>query len=159
MFCYHKLPYQRNWSQWCSGGCQLLVFCHLLVSTPLQRSVKLINHYTLIHWTRVCQEYFQVECGLKCMVTAGCLTLRYKDGVCALGGFHAFNDGPESEMCFLNHILFYGGLVSNVYFHYFINSNGPKFRIRGYAIWRCYHPSACLGARIWGQLWILSQLE
>ena len=45
------------------------------------------------------------------MDTAGCLTLRYKDGVCHMGGFHAFNDGPESEMCFLNHISFYGGLV------------------------------------------------
>ena len=57
-------------------------------------------------------KYFQIECGLKCMDTAGSLTLRYKDGVCALGGFHAFNDGPESEVCFLNSILYYGGAVS-----------------------------------------------
>ena len=46
------------------------------------------------------------------MDTAGCLTLRYKDGVCGLGEFHAFNDSPESEMCFLNSILYYGGLDS-----------------------------------------------
>ena len=46
------------------------------------------------------------------MDTAGCLTLRFKDGVCDLGGFHAFNDGPESEVCYLNSILFYGGSVS-----------------------------------------------
>ena len=46
------------------------------------------------------------------MDTAGCLTLRYKDGVCDLGEFHAFNDSPESEMCFLNSILYYGGLDS-----------------------------------------------
>ena len=49
------------------------------------------------------------------MDTAGCLTLRYKDGVCDLGGFYAFNDGPDSEMCFLNYISFYGGSVSNIF--------------------------------------------
>ena len=82
------------------------------------------------------------------MVTAGCLTLRYKEGVCHMGGYHAFNDGPESEMCFLNHISFYGGSVSNVYFHYFTNSNGHTFRIHSCNIRWCHHPSACLGARI-----------
>ena len=53
------------------------------------------------------------------MDTAGCLTLRYKDGVCDLGGFNASNDGPDSEMCFLNYISFYGGSVPNIYFYLF----------------------------------------
>ncbi len=35
----------------------------------------------------------------------GCFTLRYKDGVCDLGGFHASHDGPEeSEMILFNNL-------------------------------------------------------
>ena len=79
-------------------------------------------------------KYFQIECGLKCMDTAVCLTLRFKDGVCALGGFHAFNDGPESEVCFLNSILFYGGSVSIFFFWFILILNGLKFRIHGCTI-------------------------
>ena len=44
----------------------------------------------------------QIECGLKCLDTDGCLTLRYKDGVCDLGGFHVIRDGSDSEMCYFN---------------------------------------------------------
>ena len=52
----------------------------------------------------------QIECGVKCMNTEGCLTLRYQDSVCELGGFHASRDGSESDIsqCFLNEGLVYG---------------------------------------------------
>ena len=54
----------------------------------------------------------------------GCFTLRYKDGVCDLGGFHASHDGPEeSEMCFFNNL----GSASNNFIRSFLSSSrvGP----------------------------------
>ena len=42
---------------------------------------------------------------MKCMNTEGCLTLKYKDSVCYLGGFHVSRDGTSEsdiETCFMN---------------------------------------------------------
>ena len=50
------------------------------------------------------------------MNTDGCLTLRYQDSVCDLGGFHASRDGSESEdisQCFLNEGMNCQALVPN----------------------------------------------
>ena len=50
------------------------------------------------------------------------VTLRYKDGVCDLGGFHASHDGPEeSEMIFFNNL----GSVSNNFFYFSSPSSSP----------------------------------
>ena len=51
---------------------------------------------------KILTQFMQIECGLKCLDTDGCLTLRYKDGVCDLGGFHVVRDGSDSEMCYFN---------------------------------------------------------
>ena len=36
------------------------------------------------------------------MDTEDCVTLRYEDGNCGLGGFHAIREGPDSEICFIS---------------------------------------------------------
>ena len=41
------------------------------------------------------------------MDTEDCVTLRYEDGDCDLGGFHAIREGPDSEIIFMS-----DGLVS-----------------------------------------------
>ena len=56
------------------------------------------------------------------MDTEGCFTLKYKDGVCDLGGFHASHDGPEeSEMILFNNL----GSVSNNFIYSFLSSSSP----------------------------------
>ena len=58
------------------------------------------------------------------MDTEECFTLRYKDGVCDLGGFHASHDGPEeSEMILFNNL----GPASNHFICSFLSSSsqGP----------------------------------
>ena len=56
----------------------------------------------------------QIECGLKCLNTDGCLTLRYLDNTCDLGGFHISSDGEDSELCYLSESGFTDDLSDKV---------------------------------------------
>ena len=44
----------------------------------------------------------KVECGSECLETDGCLTMRWLNNACDLGGFHPSSDGDDSEECYFN---------------------------------------------------------
>ena len=95
----------------------------------------------------------QIECGLKCLDTDGCVTLRFKDDVCDLGGFHGSHDGPESEMCYLNEGEFTRSIIVNQKkIDLFQIDLYLYLRIHRRSIRRSYHHISCLGSRVRDQL-------
>ena len=97
----------------------------------------------------------QIVCGLKCLDTDGCLTLRYKDGVCDLGGFHVIRDGSDSEMCYFNDGESFINIKSRFYsynpFHVFVLDKLYflfSVRIHRHARRRKDSKPACLGSRV-----------